>query len=149
RVRLTAGLSLQLGPVNGPMPPGRGRDTRPSPTATAASVAVRAPDRQGRGPLGRGSWWCRALLADSVRPARAARGETVCGDRAHHRLLPSRAAPAPPTRRASPGTARAACDTAPPAEHRTPHAVVHPVPSPGAGTSGSRARHDRGERRTP
>src|SRR5262249_650119 len=143
--RLPPDLSLRLAPSSGPMPPGRGRGARPSPTATAASVAVRAPDRQGREPLGRGSWGGRALLADSVRPARAARGETVCGGRAHPRLLPSRAGPARPTRRASPGTARTACDTAPPVGRGRPGVVAHPVPTPGAGTTGSPARHGRGD----
>ncbi len=39
--------------------------------------------------------------------------------------------------------------TALPVRHGMPHAVVHPVPTPRAGTTGSRARHGRGERYTP
>src|SRR5262249_53995476 len=112
-------------------------------------VAVRAPDRPGRGPPGRGSWWCRALLADSVRPARAAHGETGCGGPAHHPPSPSRAAPEHPTRRASPNTVPVASDTARQAAHGMRGVVAHLVSTPEAGTTGSRARHGRDARRTP
>src|SRR5207237_5104948 len=106
------------------------------------SVAVRAPDRQGMEPPGRGSWWCRAPPADSVRPARAARGETGCGDRAHHRLSPSRGVPELPTGRASLNTAPVVCDTVLRVARGMLGVVAHPGPIPGAGTSGSRATHD-------
>src|SRR4029434_8003287 len=49
--------------------------------------------------------------AHSVHPARAARGETASGAPVHRHPSPSRAAPAHPIGRASPGTARDACDT--------------------------------------
>src|SRR5215470_16640808 len=67
--------------------------------------------------------------AHTVRHARAARDETACGAPTHRHLSPSRAAPARPTRRASPGTARAACDTVPPAGRgtRTPWRILCPV----------------------
>src|SRR5215470_14738122 len=87
--------------------------------------------------------------AHSVHPAPATPDETACGDPAHHHPSPSRAAPAHPIGRASLGTARGACDTAPPAGRGTPPAGAHRGPSPRAGTRGSRARHGRGARRTP
>src|SRR5438552_2057980 len=47
----------------------------------------------------------------SAHRARASRGETACGAPAHHHPSPSHGAPEHPTYRASPHTARAACDT--------------------------------------
>src|SRR5215471_3723873 len=131
------------------MPPGQGRGARPSLTATAASVAVRAPDRQGMRPPGHGSWWCRAPPADSVRPARAARGEIVYGDRAHHRLSPSRGVPELPTGRASPNTAPVGFDTVLLVARGMLGVVARPGPTPEGGPSGSQARHGHGEKHTP
>src|ERR1043166_3943110 len=87
--------------------------------------------------------------AHSAHRARASRGETACGDPVHHRRSPSRGAPAHPTRRASPNTARGGCDTAPLVARGMLGAVARPVPTPQAGTSESPARHGRGERRIP
>ena len=75
--------------------------------------------------------------------------ETTNGDPVHHRLSPSHGAPDHPTRRASPNTAAVACDTAPPSARGIPGVVARLVPSPRAGTSGSRARYARGQRRIP
>ena len=96
------------------------------------------------GPPDRESSWCKGRPARSARLAFVAPRETRCGGPAHRHPSPNRAGRAHSTGQASPGTARAACDTAPPAGHGMPHAVARPVPSPGAKTSESRARHDRG-----
>src|SRR6266567_4805611 len=91
------------------------------------------------------SWY----LTYSARPARAAGGETVYGDPMHRLRPPSRVGPVHPTGRASPNTAPVACDRARPPGHDMPDAVACPEPTPGGGTTGSRARHERGETRTP
>src|SRR5688572_19902841 len=77
--------------------------------------------------------------------------DTCIADGVFHIPMPCfhGATPDHPTRRASPNTAPVACDTAPPVGHGMPHAVADPVPRPWAGTSGSRARHGRRERRIP
>src|SRR6266498_2967033 len=78
--------------------------------------------------------------AHTARHVLAAPRETACSDPAHHPLSPSRGARARPTRRASPGTDHAACDTTRPQARAMLGVVAHPGPTPGAGTSGSRAR---------
>src|SRR5262252_8440422 len=82
--------------------------------------------------------------AHNAHRARAGRGETACGAPAHRPPSPSRAALVHATGRASPHTARVACDTAPPRAHDIPDAVAGPVPTPWADISGNRARHARG-----
>src|SRR5215471_13799979 len=57
--------------------------------------------------------------------------------------------PARPTGPAFPSTAPVAGDTAPPPAHDTPDVCVRPAPTPRAGTTGSRARHDRRQTHTP
>src|SRR5256884_3952856 len=91
----------------------------------------------------------RAPPAQSARPARVGRGETACAGPAHHHPFSSRAAPDSPTRRAFPRTARVACEREPLVARGMPGAVAHRVPTPQARTSGSRARHGRGERHRP
>src|SRR5262245_52749499 len=112
-------------------------------------AAVRAPDTPARGPPGRASWWCRARPAHTARLVGVAHRETACGGLIHHRLSPSYGAPDPPTRRASPSTARGAFDNAPQAAHGMPGVVACRVPTPRAEIDGSRARHGRGARRSP
>src|SRR5215471_17369071 len=85
----------------------------------------------------------------SVRPARAAVGETGYGAPVHRHPSPSRAAPAHPIGRAFPSTAPVACDTGPPPAHDTPDVCVRPTPTLWEGTTGSRARHDRRPTHTP
>src|SRR5947209_404228 len=131
------------------MPPGRGRGARSSPTATAASVAFRALRTQASAPLDHVSSCYRAPPVYSVHHARAAPHETTYGARAHRPLSPSRAGSARPIGRASPDTARDACDTAPPEARGISGVVARPEPTPWAETSGNRARHARGETRTP
>src|SRR5438876_9305613 len=111
------------------MPPGRERGARPSPTATAASAAVRAPCTQALGLPDRGWWWCRAPPGHSVRPARAAPRETGYGAPVHHHPSPSHGGPARPIGRAGPSTAPVACDTGPPPAHDTPDVGVRPAPT--------------------
>src|SRR5262249_43129297 len=142
-------LSPRLAPSSASTPPGGGLSATWSPIAMGPLAAVRAPDTPAREPPSRASWWCRAPPAHTAHRARAARDETGCGALAHHRLSPSRGAPDPPTRRASPSTAPGACDSTPPTGRGIAGVVARPVPTPQAGTSGSRVRHDRDERRTP
>src|SRR6266545_2849499 len=87
--------------------------------------------------------------AHSAHRARAGRGETAYDAPAHHRRSPSRVAPAHPTRRASPSTARGACDSAPLVARGMLDVVARPVPTPQAGTNGSRAKHALDQRHTP
>src|SRR3989454_12818766 len=77
--------------------------------------------------------------------------DTCISDGVFHIPMPCfhGATPDSPTGRASPNTDPVVCDTAPPAAHGMLGVVAHPVPTPGEGTSGSRATHGRGERRTP
>src|SRR5467141_1014226 len=131
------------------MPPGRGCGARPSPIATAASVAYRAPGTQALEPPGRVWWCCRAPPAHSVRPAHTAVGETAYGAPVHRHPSPSHEAPAHSTGRAFPGTVRDACDTTRPRARGMPGVVARPVPTPWARTTGNRARHGRGETHTP
>src|SRR5437870_2183556 len=117
--------------------------------ARALSAVGHALRTRATAPPGREWWWYKAPLAHSAHRARAGRGETACDYPAHHRRSPSRAAPAHPTRRASPSTARVACDSEPLGARGIPHAVTRLVSIPEVGTSGRRARHGRGERYTP
>src|SRR5215831_7313130 len=114
-----------------------------------AWAAAHALGTQAAGPPGHASSCGTARPTHSARHARVARGETAYGNPAHHPLSPSRAALGHATGRASPNTAPGVFDTVPPAAHGMPGVVVHPGPTPGAGTSGSRATHGRGARRTP
>src|SRR5262249_14213981 len=95
-------------------------------------------------PPGRASWWCRALPAPSAHRARAGRGGTACGGPAHHPLSPNRVGLAPPTGGASPSTGWVAFATPPLQAHGRRDVVASPVPTPEEGTTGSRARRDRG-----
>src|SRR5499427_10452187 len=101
------------------------------------------------GPPGRVSRWCRAPPAHTVRPVRAAVGETGCGAPVHRHPSPSHGGPARPTGRAFPSTAHVACDTGPPPAHDTPDVCVRPTPTLWEGTTGSRARHDRRQTHIP
>src|SRR5439155_7647942 len=121
----------------------------PSLIATVPSVAVHALGTRATGPPGHASWWCRAPPEHSVHPARAGRGGIACGGPAHRPPSPNRAAPEPPTCRAFPDIARDACDMTRPRVRGIPRVVAHPAPTLQEGTTGSRARRDRGERRTP
>src|SRR5437016_9318387 len=122
---------------------------RYAPIATGPLADVRVLDTRVMAPPRRASSYYKAPPAHSVRLARAAVGETACGDPAHHRLSSNRVAPAHPMHRASPRTAPAACDSAPPVARGMPGVVAHRVPTPQARTNGSRARHGRGGRHTP
>src|SRR4029434_6641057 len=82
--------------------------------ARVPSAVFRALRTRATAPPGRASLCYRAPPAHTVRPALAAHAETACGDPAHRPPSPSRAAPDPPTGRASLSTARGACDTVPP-----------------------------------
>src|SRR2546428_9161471 len=77
--------------------------------------------------------------------------DTCISDGVFHIPMPCfhGAPPDLPTGRASPNTAPGVCDTPPPQAHGMLGVVAHPVPTPGEGTNGNRARRDRGERRTP
>src|SRR6266446_9683531 len=108
--------------------------------ATGPSVAVHALGMRATGPPGRASWWGRAPLAQSAHRARAGRGGTVRGDPAHRHPSPNRVGRAHPTGGASPNTGWGAFDTPPPQAHGMLGVVAHPVPTPGAGINGSRAR---------
>src|SRR5207244_12799113 len=80
---------------------------------------------------------------------RAAPGAIACAGPVHHHPSPSRAAPAPPTGRASPHTVPVASETARQAARGMLGVVARLVSTPQAGTTGSRARHGHGERRSP
>src|SRR5882724_1917844 len=88
-------------------------------------------------------------LAHSAHRALAGRGGTMRGDPAHRHPSPNRVGLAHPTGGATPNTGWGAFDTPPPQAHGMLGVVAHPVPTPGAGINGSRARRDQGERRTP
>src|SRR6266581_6224175 len=104
-----------------------------SPLATGLWVVVHALRTRAAGPPGRAPWWYRAPPAHSARLGVAAAGETPCADPAHRLPSPSHGALSHPTRRASPGTAPAACDTVPPTARGTPGVVARRVPTPQAG----------------
>src|SRR5262249_30698106 len=95
------------------------------PLARGLSVDAHALDTSATAPPGRASSYYRAPPAHTVRHARAARDETACGAPTHRPPSPSRAAPALPTRRASPNTDPVASDSVPLAGRGTPHAVAH------------------------
>src|SRR5262245_56741053 len=147
--RLRPALSHRLARSTASIQPGRVHGARRSQIARGLSAVVHVLDTPATALPGHALSWCRAPPAHTAHPVVVARRETPCGAPVHHPLSPSRAAPAPPTHRASPGTARGVYDTAPPAGHGTPHAGAHPGPSPRGGTSGGRVRHGRGARRTP
>src|SRR5712691_12473768 len=88
-----------------------------APIATGPWSDGRALDTRATAPPGPEQRWCKAPPAHNARPVVVAPREIVCDDPVHRHLSPSRGALSRPTLRASPGTARAVCDTAPPAEH--------------------------------
>src|SRR5262249_59570706 len=73
--------------------------------------------------------------------------DTCISDGVFHIPMPCfhGALPGDPTPPASPDTARGEFDSARPRGRGRPGVVAHPVPSLRAGTSGSRARHGRGD----
>src|SRR5262249_1848878 len=139
----------RLAPLNGSRLSDRGPCATRSPIARGPWAAVHALRTRGEGLPSRVWWWCRARPTHSARHARAAPGALACAGPVHHPPSPSHAAPAPPTGRASLNTVPGASDTARQAARGMLGVGARLVSTPEAGTTGSRARHGHGERRSP